>query len=440
MSRRPPPPLPRPGAAAAAMLLGALAGAMQPALAQGYPPDYRTPAGPGTFPAPSQQELDRLLAPIALYPDAILSQVLMASAFPAQIAAAAQWTRQHPGLAGRAAVAAAQEQPWHPAVLSLLSTPELLLLMDERPDWTRALGAAMLEQEPLVLETVQTLRRRAQSAGTLPRELQASLQGSDVLIGAMEPAWVQLPWYDPLTVYGPWWWPLAPVRWTAWRSPGVQVFSSGFVATAPVTLAHQLPWGRFDWQMRRINVVQVHYIGTQPGYRSQAHWRHAVPVSTAWPANPAPPAAALPIAASGPAAAWQPAPGAAPAVPVFRTHPQVPPAVSSAYAGLPVSTAYSGLPVSSVHARPVPRPLAAPLAQPLAPALGTALVPSLSTPVAPTLSTPVVTPAATPIVAARPPTAAIMRGPQESAPSAAGHPGRSAPAGNAGGPRRSLMR
>ena len=96
----------------------------------------------------SQAELDRMLAPIALYPDALLSQILMAATYPLEVVEAARWTRSYPGLRGDEAVRAVQDRDWDPSVKSLVAFPNILQRMDENLDWTRSLGDAFLEQEP----------------------------------------------------------------------------------------------------------------------------------------------------------------------------------------------------------------------------------------------------------------------------------------------------
>src|SRR5262245_9167471 len=113
----------------------------------------------------SQAELDQMLAPIALYPDPLLSQILMASTYPLEVADAAQWTRANPGLQGDAAVQAVRNEDWDPSVQSLVAFPQVLQRMDENPAWTRALGDAFLAQQPHVMDTVQQLRQREYAAG-----------------------------------------------------------------------------------------------------------------------------------------------------------------------------------------------------------------------------------------------------------------------------------
>ncbi len=289
--------------AAAALALDWGGGAhAQPAYGEAYaqtsiesvPAQTTPPSGLSAVPAYySQQDLDRLLAPIALYPDALLSQVLMAATHPQDLAEAARWSREHPGWSGQAAIDAASPHDWDASVTSLLNVPQVLALLDQRPDWTRSLGYAFLNQEPHVLETVQALRRRAQAAGNLTPDLELGQSGNDILIGNADPQWIALPWYDPLVVYGRWWWPLAPVRWAAWPGLPRPILSSGFVAGHRVPFARRisyrqaehLPYGRFDWHQRRLQIVHTHYVGNQAAYLSLSPWRRAA----AGPARPTPP-------------------------------------------------------------------------------------------------------------------------------------------------------
>lgn len=199
-------------------------------------------------PSYSQAELDQMLAPIALYPDALLSQVLMASTYPLEVVEAARWSRAHPGLRGDEAVRAAQGEDWDPSVQSLLAFPDLLARMDEQLDWTKRLGDAFLEQEPHVMETVQRLRRKSQAAGQLASDerLRVVDEGGIVVIEQVNPQVVYVPYYDPLVVYGSWGWPAyPPVVWAPWPGYAIGV-TAGFF------------FGGIDWHQRHVRVVHVH--------------------------------------------------------------------------------------------------------------------------------------------------------------------------------------
>ena len=115
----------------------------------------------------TKEQLDQMLAPIALYPDSLLSQILMAATYPADVADAAKWSKANPDKKGDAAVKAVQDQPWDPSVQSLAAFPQVLDMMGAKPDWVQKLGDAFLASSKDVLDAVQRLRTKAQQAGNL---------------------------------------------------------------------------------------------------------------------------------------------------------------------------------------------------------------------------------------------------------------------------------
>lgn len=223
-------------------------------------------AAPGAFAqsAParvySQAQLDQMLAPIALYPDALLSQILMASTYPLEVVKAARWSDVHPGLQGDDAVRAVEGEDWDPSVKSLVAFPRILAMMDERLDWTQALGEAFLEQEPYVMDTIQRLRERALASGNLASNdgMLVEQQGGLIFIEPANPLVVYVPYYDPLLVYGGWWWPAyPPVRWAPW--PGYHVrpgISVSFYLGGGVRISTGFFFGAFDWRDHRVNIVR----------------------------------------------------------------------------------------------------------------------------------------------------------------------------------------
>jgi Protein of unknown function (DUF3300) len=110
----------------------------------------------------SNQQIDSLTAPIALYPDALLAQVLMAATFPQDVEAAAAWSKANPNAKGDDAVKAVASQPWDPSVQSLVAFPQVLATMASQPDWVTQLGNAFLAQPNDVMDSVQRLRKQAQ--------------------------------------------------------------------------------------------------------------------------------------------------------------------------------------------------------------------------------------------------------------------------------------
>jgi len=228
----------------------------------------------------SQGELDQMLAPIALYPDALLSQVLMASTYPLDIVEAARWTRAHPGLQGDEAVAAVAGEDWDPSVKSLVAFPNQLLRMDENLAWTRSLGEAFLEQEPHVMETVQQLRRRADAAGhLLPDErLRVVADGDSIAIEPADPQVVYVPCYDPWVVYGPWSWSAyPPVAWAP--CPGYYAYRPGFWWGVGIGVSTNFFFGGVDWHQRHVKVVHVNNFFVRPrAFRQRplhvGKWQH----------------------------------------------------------------------------------------------------------------------------------------------------------------------
>jgi hypothetical protein len=192
----------------------------------------------------TQAELDALLAPIALHPDGLLSQILIAATYPEEVAAAARWSRANPHLRGDDAVRAVQNAPWDPSVKALVAFPDLLARMDESPQWLRDLGEAFLLQEGHVMDTVQGLRRRAQASGQLANTAQQEVyQYGEAIVVQPRTQIVYVRYYDPYVVYGPWWWPhYRPVFWRPWAPRPVFV-ARGFFYSAP------------DWHHRHVRVV-----------------------------------------------------------------------------------------------------------------------------------------------------------------------------------------
>jgi hypothetical protein len=240
-------------------------------------------------PAYTQAELDRMLAPIALYPDALLSQILMASTYPIEVVEAARWSRANPGLQGDDAVRAVEDKDWDPSVKSLVAFPNVLTRMDENLEWTRQLGDAFLEQEPHVMETVQRLRQRARAAGTLaPDErIRVVEDGRNIVIVPANPSVIYVPYYDPWVAYGPWWWPAyPPVVWAPWPGyvpyapyprPGVAV---GFYWGPAINISIGFFFGSADWHARHVRVVHVHNYYYRPAVvRRDVHVHQPVVVA-----------------------------------------------------------------------------------------------------------------------------------------------------------------
>jgi len=211
-------------------------------------------------PAFKQEELDQMLAPIALYPDPLLSQVLMASTFPLEVVQAARWSKSRPGLKGQDAVQAVEGMDWDPSVKSLVAFPQILHRMDEQLDWTQRLGEAFLAQEQQVMDAIQNLRQQAARAGNLGSNEQMRVMREDqhIAIEPARPQVVYVPYYDPAVVYGPWWWPAyPPVYWAPW--PGYYAgpaYAPGFFWGSGIVISSGFFFGHFNWPHRQVIVVQ----------------------------------------------------------------------------------------------------------------------------------------------------------------------------------------
>ena len=164
----------------------------------------------------TQAQLEALVAPIALYPDALVSQVLMASTYPLEVAEASNWIKSNANLKGDALNKALQQQNWDASVKSLVSFPPVLEMMGSQLSWTQQLGNAVLAQQSDAMNAIQVLRAKAKKAGTLESNSQqtVSTQGSGssqtIIIEPANPQVVYVPSYNPTVVYGPWAYPAYP--------------------------------------------------------------------------------------------------------------------------------------------------------------------------------------------------------------------------------------
>jgi len=210
----------------------------------------------------SQQDLDELLAPIALYPDALLAQVLMASTYPLEVVQAARWQKANPNLKDKALEDALQGQPWDPAVKSLATLPQVLTMMNEKLEWTTKLGDAFLAQQADVMKTAQRLRKKAADAGNLASTPEQTVrtevqnEQSVVIIEPAQPEKVYVPTYDPAVVYGPWWYSYPPPYY--YYPPGYYAGAGLFWFTAGAIVGGAL-WGGCGWGNNEININTNRY-------------------------------------------------------------------------------------------------------------------------------------------------------------------------------------
>jgi hypothetical protein len=165
-------------------------------------------------PAFRPEEIDQLTAPIALYPDSLLAQVLAASTYPLEIVQAARFLQQNKELKGEKLLAASKDKDWEPSVKAMLEFPDVLLMMNEKLEWTQKLGDAFLGQQKDVMVSVQRLRQKAQEAGNLKTTKEQKViveeQTKVIIIQSASPEVVYVPTYNPTVVYGAWPYPAYP--------------------------------------------------------------------------------------------------------------------------------------------------------------------------------------------------------------------------------------
>jgi hypothetical protein len=204
------------------------------------------PAPPGTV-APSavdtksdtytQQKLDQMLAPIALYPDQLVSQILMASTFPLQIVQASRWldNPSNAALKGDALVTALQPMNWDPSIKSITAFPAIVMMLNKNLDWTDSLGVAFSHQQSDVMAQIQFLRHQAQKAGNLASndKIVCRDDGPSIVIGPADPTVIYAPYYNPAVVYGTWPWADYPPVY----------FPPGYFGLGPLGVGVGWAWG-----------------------------------------------------------------------------------------------------------------------------------------------------------------------------------------------------
>jgi uncharacterized membrane protein YgcG len=206
----------------------------------------------------SDEQLSQMLAPIALYPDELLSQILMASTYPLEVVQASRWAKQNKNLTGDALAKALEAQSWDPSVKSLINFPSVLEMMNEKLDWTETLGDAFLAQQKDVMGTVQKLRAKAEAAGNLKTTQEQKVivekETQTIIIQPASPQVVYVPAYNPLVVFGPWWYPAYPPYpyYPAGYVVGAAAFS--FAAGVAVGAAWGYAWGGCNWHGGNVDV------------------------------------------------------------------------------------------------------------------------------------------------------------------------------------------
>jgi Protein of unknown function (DUF3300) len=202
-----------------------------------------------------QEELEQLVAPIALHPDPLISQILMASTYPLEVALAERWTKQNSSLKGDALTKALEAQDWDPSVKSLVNFPQVLTMMSDKLDWTQRLGDAFLADQKKVLDTIQSLRAKAQASGNLKTTTEQTVivEEKIIKIEPVNPQVVYVPSYNPTVVYGAWPYPAYPPY--AYYPPGYVASSAmWFGAGMAMGAAWGYAWGNANWNGGDVDV------------------------------------------------------------------------------------------------------------------------------------------------------------------------------------------
>lgn len=217
----------------------------------------------------SREELAQMLAPIALYPDVVLSQVLMASTYPIEVIEADRWIKKNPDLKGDSLDNGLVDKDWDPSVKALCHFPAILTLMSERISETTNIGNAFLAQEDEVMDMIQELRTKAKAEGNLNStdKQKIVVEKETIIIEPADPEVIYVPYYDPLRIYGPWWYPAyPPYYWGPSRvSLGIgfsywPAFYFGFAFGG---------WSYFDWPRHYIYID----VNKRPRYVRHNRWR-----------------------------------------------------------------------------------------------------------------------------------------------------------------------
>jgi hypothetical protein len=204
---------------------------------------------------PAPMELQQLVAPIALYPDALIGQILAASTYPTQIVEAARWLQQNSGLKGDALVSAVNQQPWDDSVKGLTQFPSVLENMNTNLSWTSSLGDAYFNDSQAVMQAIQGLRNQAVNAGNLASSPQQSVtrEGQTIVIQPADPEVVYVPTYSPAAVYGE---PIEPYPgYSGWDVAAASAISFGVGTLVGAAFGSGWGWNRWGTNWHGGNVM-----------------------------------------------------------------------------------------------------------------------------------------------------------------------------------------
>ena len=240
------------------VMLAGLLWAFAPLVLAQTPQPTAAPSQPLLKPA----ELDQMLAPIALHPDPLLSEILIASTYPLEVVQADRWVKSNSTLKGDALTAALGKQSWDDSVKSLAQVPTVLAMMADQLDWMQKLGDAVLAQQADVMDSIQRLRGRAQANGKLTTTKEQTVTTKTenrqqfIAIEPTSPTEIYVPYYEPAVVYGAWPYPDYMPHYFP-PPPGYfagRALAAGIAFGAAIAVGHRI-WGNCDWGRRNINVA-----------------------------------------------------------------------------------------------------------------------------------------------------------------------------------------
>ena len=230
----------------------------------------------------SMAQLESLVSPIALYPDSLLSQVLMASTYPLEVAEAENWLEANQRLTTEQKQDALKKETWDNSVKSLVMVPDVLKMMGSKLSWTQQLGDAYLAQPKDVMSAVQSLRKKAQQAGNLKsdNQVKVSTQQSYIVIQPTNPEVIYVPQYNPTVVYGAWAYPAYPPPPVYNPAGGMMAFGAGVAVGAAM-------WSYPDWRSGSITINNTTYNSFNRTYNNDVNLQAQRIGDTQWRYNPA---------------------------------------------------------------------------------------------------------------------------------------------------------
>ncbi len=234
----------------------------------------------------SDARLAQLLAPVALYPDTVLTHILIASTYPLEVVQAERWSRKNDNLSAQEALDAVEDKDWDPSVKALVPFKELLTRMSEDLQWTQEIGDAFLADEERVLASIQALRNKAYEAGNLKSsdDIEVAKDKEVIVIETVRRDVVYVPYYNTRVVYGSWYWyDYPPVYWDPWYHDYHHHHHVVYWGPA-VRISARFFFGAFHWHNRHVVILHDHHRHSYrhhnrraryiASHSSSRQWRH----------------------------------------------------------------------------------------------------------------------------------------------------------------------